>query len=216
MHSLLRSPELHATIDIELLSRKLWPYRNTNTVIAATTARAEPLASLLGSELGLPFHLHYCKSIRHPGHANKSIGSLTANEIVLHDNAAQLPQGYVEHQIILIKHLLETPVHAEGKELRGKSIIILREHISEEDQVLAVVEELRKLSVSSIIIATPVISRTVLLELEKLADQVVYLEESRQPSSLASHESQEKKKPEGDEVIFRMKEKKIKTHYRKP
>jgi predicted phosphoribosyltransferase len=165
----------HSIYDVELLTRKLWSFRHTNTIIAATTAKAENMASRIGEELGLPYYLHYCKAIRHPGNSQQTIGSITANEVVLRDNSSQLPQGYVQHQIVMIKHLLNIPEDYQGSCFQAKNVIVLREEIFEEDQILAVLEELKKKRVASVVVATPHINRDALTKVEDHADQLVYI-----------------------------------------
>jgi predicted phosphoribosyltransferase len=156
------------------LARKLWLFRKSSCLLAATTPIAVGMAAALGHELGLAHYRHYCKALIHPAQGNQTIGSMTSHEVVLHDDFTALPQGYVEHQVALMRHLLQRENRDPRPSIADKTIILVRETLEGPDQVNAAVEELRKVGASSVLLATPVVNRKVIQTLEDLADGLIY------------------------------------------
>lgn len=178
----------HSTVSgASLLVRKLWIYRGTDSILASVTPVAANVTAALSKELNLPHYTHYCKALSHPGNTNRTIGSITSREVIVHDTHASLPQGYIEHQVALMKHLLRREDFEEHPETKDKRIIVVHEAVEGEDQVSAVVAELRKSGARSVILATPLISRRVLPSLESLVDELVY--GSLHQTSSATHGS---------------------------
>ena len=115
----------------------------SDCLLAATTPYAVRVTARLAAALHLLSYRHFCKALKHPARANQTIGSITAREVVLNDSSASLPQGYVEHQVALLKHLLEKENREPRPDATAKTVILIHERIEVSDQIAAAVEELR-------------------------------------------------------------------------
>jgi predicted phosphoribosyltransferase len=175
----------------EVLAKKLWSYRHTNTLLVASSPSSEPLAESIGEHLDLPRGIHYCKSLEDPANKHRTIGSTTATEVLLKDRQASLPQGYIQHQVMQIQHDLRKQQDEIKHNYAARTVVIVRDDIKYADDVFALIEELRKSGTSSIIIATAEISRQALVQLEKVTEYVAYLNLHNRHLS-APHQEEEK------------------------
>ncbi len=159
----------------ELLAAKMWPLRKTHATVIASTPASVFLAKELAGHLGVAWDTQYCKAVEHPADSHLTIGSITSDNVLIHDNAARLPQNFIEHQVHLMKRAVAGPASRESDITEGKTFVIVREEIMTSDDVLALVQSLRKHRPAQILIATPVIERDARLELESHADGIMYL-----------------------------------------
>ncbi len=159
----------------EQLAAKMWPLRNTRATIVASTPASVPLARELAAHLDVAWDKQYCKAVEHPGNPRLTIGSITSDNVLIHDNAARLPQDYIEHQVHLMKRLVAGPASDRVTSDGGKTFVIVHRQINATDDVLALVESLRKLRPEKIFIATPAITREAHHELESYVDRVLCL-----------------------------------------
>lgn len=160
----------------ERLAKKLQAYRHSDSVIAASTSQAMAIAADLANALEIPCQMHGCKAVKHPGNPHKTIGSITAGNVVLDNTTLSMPRDYIQHQVVLLQHAIQADGQPETHAYEGKSVIILREEINTPDEVLALVDDLKQHDVVAVILATPVINREALTQLEKQVSEVVYLE----------------------------------------
>ena len=156
------------------LVRKLWSYRKSESILAATTPHAVAVTITLADELGLQYYRHFCKTLIHPTQGDQPIGSITFGEIILNDNFATIPQGYVEHQVALMKYRLLKENGEPRPEIAGKTVILVRETLDGVDQVTAAVEELRKRDAQTILLATPIVRHAAIQDLQDIADGLTY------------------------------------------
>jgi predicted phosphoribosyltransferase len=167
-----KSPAFYA----QRLAQKLHAFNNSSSTVSASTPQAMPIAVELARELELPCQKHGCKPLMHPGNPNKTIGSITAGNVVLDDTAMRMPEDYVHHQIILLQHAILAEGEAEPAKFNNRNVIILREEINNPHEVAALIDELKINGATSVILATPVINREALATLEKAVSEVIYLE----------------------------------------
>lgn len=172
MESLTKSPAFYA----QRLAQKLHAFGKSNSIVVASSPQALLIAVELARELELACNQHGCKPLVHPGNPNKTIGSITAGNVVLDDNAWRMPESYIHHQIILLQHAIKAEGEVELPSYKKRNVIILREEINNPDEVAALIDELKINEAASVILATPVINREALANLEKRVSEVVYLE----------------------------------------
>lgn len=181
MHALIGVTKQQANFEADMLAKKLWSYKHTNSIVVFTSPQSKEIAVQIAEELDLPYIVHHCKAIRHPGNMHKTIGSITANEIVLHDNSTPLPQGYIQHQVQLLKHSLKKESATDLAKFQDKAIIIVRDKLHQEDHILALVEELNNLDIHNIVVAAVEINTNTLLKFEKKVANIIYLYIHKQP-----------------------------------
>jgi predicted phosphoribosyltransferase len=87
-----------------------------------------------------------------------------------------MPNDYIQHQIVMLKHTIEKDEQAERQVYKNKNVIIIREELSNPDEVNALIEQLKTDQVSAIIVAVPEINRETYAVLEKTVSELAYLE----------------------------------------
>ena len=176
----------------ELLAARMWPLRNTRATIIASTPASVPIARELAGQLDVAWEKQYCKAVEHPGNPRLTIGSITSDNVLIHDNAARLPQNYVEHQVHLMKRLVADPASDRIMPDGARTFVIVHKEINTTDDVLALIESLRKHRPDKIFIAAPAIAREAHQELESYVDRIVYLSHNHgrnQSRKLRMHKS---------------------------
>jgi predicted phosphoribosyltransferase len=158
------------------LAKRLQPYKHTNTLVVSTTSKACDLATVVASELELDWVKNYCRALMHPGNPHRTIGSITAQNVVLDKESLSIPKDYIQHQIVMLKHAIEKEEHAEPHIYKNKNVIIIREELSNPNELNALIEHLKTDQVVSIIVAVPEINRETYAVLEKAVSEVVYLD----------------------------------------
>jgi predicted phosphoribosyltransferase len=188
MHFTDQQPPCDNTGEFSQLVRKLWKYYKSGCLLAATTPQAVSVTAALAEELLLQHYRHFCRTLIHPAHGNKTIGSVTCRAVILHNDFTSLPQGYIEHQVALMKHALLKENREARPETFGKTVILIRESVEHIDQVSAAVEELRKLGTRTTLVATPIISYPAIQPLLDMVDGLTYgtVDQSARPRRAAS------------------------------
>ncbi len=159
----------------KLLAAKMWHLRRTKVIIVASSPASVPIAKELAAHLDVIWDKQYCKAVEHPGNPKATIGSITSDKVLIHDEAIRIHQGYIEHQVQMMKRLVAGSGTVEATLFKGETFVIVRREISKTDEVLALVESLRRNDPGEILIATPEISRDARHELEAHVDRIISL-----------------------------------------
>lgn len=144
-----------------LLANKLTMYKNkTDTVVIAILAGGVPIGYHLADLLNLPFDIIPCKKICHPSKIGKTIGSVTLNEISIHDDT-DIPGDYTHHQVRQIQNELiaRYKLYMQDRKpisLKGKTVILVDDRLKTGDTMLACLRSIKKQKPSKIIAAVPV------------------------------------------------------------
>ena len=144
-----------------LLANKLRGYQDkTDSVVIAILAGGVPIGYHLSALLNLPFDIVLCKKINHPSKMGKTIGSVTLNEISMHDDT-DIPGDYTHHQVRQIQNELiaRYKLCMQGQKpisLKGKTVILVDDRLKTSDTMLACIKGIKKQQPSKIIVAVPV------------------------------------------------------------
>ncbi len=145
----------------QLLANKLKGYKDkTGVVVIAILAGGVPIGYHLADLLNLPFDIIPCKKINHPSKIGKSIGSVTLNEVNIHDDM-DIPGDYTHHQIRQIQNELKAryKLYMQDRKplsLKGKTVILVDDRLKTGDTMLACLRSIKKQKPSKIIVAVPV------------------------------------------------------------
>ncbi len=144
-----------------LLFNKLTEYKNRNDVIVmAILAGGVPVGYYLADMLKVPFDIIPCKKICHPSCHGQTIGSVTLNEISIHDDRG-IPSDYVHRQWRQIQNELKGRYklymgERAPLEVKGKTVILVDDRLKTGDTMLACISSIKKQNPSQIIVAVPV------------------------------------------------------------
>ncbi|HZB15113.1 MAG TPA: phosphoribosyltransferase family protein [Chryseolinea sp.] len=157
-----------------LLAEKLGRHRNSNGIVVAVSKGAAEVGYYLASELRLPLEVVICKEITHPGDTKKTIGSISADVVLLNEGTYDIPQDYIYHQIVLGQSAMRHQQsfynsNREALNLNGKTIILVIDVLRSSDSLKATLQTIWNRRPREIKIAVAVASPAAL---QDLSDQV--------------------------------------------
>ncbi|MBL7859336.1 MAG: hypothetical protein JNM57_16710 [Cyclobacteriaceae bacterium] len=164
-----------------LLGERLMAFRNTDAVVLGIPRGGVPVGYHLAKMLNLPFDIILCKKITHPGCAEKSIGSVSLDDVFISSESCRdVPQDYVGHQITLIRHSLAAQHNfykgsTASLEVSHKTVILTDDVLTTADTMLAAVKSIRKKMPASIIVAVPVTTAEASVSLAQETDDFIFL-----------------------------------------
>lgn len=163
-----------------LLSRKLRAFKGSDAVVVAIPHGGIQVGYSLALALDLPLQVALCKRIEHPASKDKSIGSVSLCETIIHSGLHDIPQGYIARQIQEQKKILEKQERVFGKnlatDLKGKSVIVVDDLLLSGDTMLAFLRGMLKQAPEKVIVAVSMVSPSGLEVIQQEVDDVVYLE----------------------------------------
>lgn len=163
-----------------LLGRRLLEYARSQAVVVGIPHGGVIVASALADALSLPLWVMPCHTIRHPVDKRRSIGSVTADEAVLHDCPYDVPQDYIYHQMALLRNkireenLLYHP-QSQPVALDKKIVILVDDVLHTSDTMMASLRAVKKLQPLKIIVAVPYISVEAARAIKEEADDITFL-----------------------------------------
>lgn len=163
-----------------LLAEKLLHLKDTEAVIIAVSHGGAVIGYHLAKRLRLPFEVALCKKLMHPGDKEKSIGSISADEVIIHDDEHNIPRDYIYHQIILNQNAIKAQRAYYGPVLkplavRDRCIVVVVDTLVSHDSVIASLKSLRKQGPKEIIVASSLATPEAISKLSFKADDVVIL-----------------------------------------
>lgn len=166
-----------------LLAERLLKYRSTDAVLVAIPRGGVITGYYLSQLLGIDLEVLPCKRLRNPADVSQSIGSVTANEVILHEGDHDIPQNYVYHQVKMLQRALEREQAqyypaSRPASLAGKTVIVVDDFVTTGDSILAVLKSVVRQKPGKIVVATPVIAEDALQNLYNVCDEVIYLRQA--------------------------------------
>lgn len=171
-----------------LLSKKLASFKNTNAIVVGIPHGGVCVASAIADSLSLPLEVMPCRKIKDPGDGSKNIGSVSQDDVFIHDCARTIPQDYISHQIILLRNAIS---HENRKyygddqpaSLRYRTVILVDDLLASSDTMMACLRGIKKHIPLKIIVAVPVVSAEAARIVGAEADDMQFL---KMEASLAS------------------------------
>lgn len=167
--------------------KELWPDERlaNQTIVLAIPRGGVAVGKQIAETLSCPLDLIITKKIGAPGNPELAIGAVgIVGEPVIDEELALrtgADENYLKDQIANIKK----EIAKKEKELRGdklklnlkdKVVILTDDGVATGATMKAAVEIVRQDNPQKIMVAVPVIARDSLKEIEKVADEVLYLE----------------------------------------
>src|SRR5690606_6198156 len=170
----------------QLLAGLLEPFRDTDAVVLAVPRGGVPVGNVIARQLNLPMEILSCRKITHPGDSSQSIGSVSLQDVVIHDSDRDIPQEYIQYNISRLRASLRREAMKYNRDrgapnLRGKTLIVVDDWLGTGDTILAGLKDLRRQQPAQIIVAAPIITTRAHKAISEHADEVVFVrsEESR-------------------------------------
>lgn len=163
-----------------LLAEKLTDYKNTNAIVIGIPHGGVCVASVISKALSLPLKVLPCLKVKHPSDHEKNIGSVSINNVCIHDCAYDIPQDYIYHQVALLKNVLQQEYsfyygENELASLLYKTVIVVDDVLAHSDTMLACLKEIKKQQPLKLIVAVPVVSAEAARIVQAEVDNIIFL-----------------------------------------
>ena len=162
-----------------LLWEKLIHYKNDDVVVVAASKGSAATSHYLAEKLQAPWEVISCKEIKHPANPTKTIGSVSSNEVLIHDESS-IPCNFIDHQIQLLQHSIAADKDffstiAESHELKYKTVIVVCDYLKNYDSVAATLRTIKNQYPLKIIVACISVEPETARKIASSADEVVFL-----------------------------------------
>ncbi|SKC83465.1 phosphoribosyltransferase family protein [Ohtaekwangia koreensis] len=164
-----------------LLGHKLDIYRYHDSVVVGIPHGGVEVASAIAEVLHIPLDVMPCRTIPHPADSRRSIGSISGDEVYIHDCSHTIPQDYISHQIATFRWEMmceNRQYHrTTGKpiSLKHRQVILVNDELVCSDSMITCLRSIRNQNPSKIIVAVPVISVEAADVIGAEADEVIFL-----------------------------------------
>jgi putative phosphoribosyl transferase len=162
-----------------LLGERLMEYNNTEAIVMAVSGGGIHIGSYLAQLLHLNLEVIPCKKIKHPADSHKTIGAVSTDAVVVHEEG-DIPQDYIYHQIQLLRHIIQGQNknfyrgHVQAS-LKNETIILVDDLLKTGDTMLATLKTIRKQQPKKIIVAVPNVTPEGTRAIADEIDEIIYL-----------------------------------------
>jgi len=166
-----------------LLAGKLTAYANRPDVLVLALPRGGvPVAAQVARELNAPLDVFVVRKLGFPGHPELAMGAIATGGIrVLNPEviiSLQVPDDVIEAVADDERNEIRRRERAyrndlPSPEVREKTVILVDDGIATGSTMIAAVAALRQLEAGRIVVATPTVAATTLLQICEVADDVV-------------------------------------------
>jgi predicted phosphoribosyltransferase len=130
--------------------------------------------------LHLPLEVIPCKKIKHPADNNKTIGAVSLDSVIVHEEDNSIPQDYIYHQIQLLQHVIRSQSNKYYKgqiipSFKDRTIILADDLLMTGDTLLATIRSIRKQGPERIIVAVPNVTPDATRSIADEIDEIIYL-----------------------------------------
>jgi len=165
-----------------LLCKKLAAYSNNSDVVVVGLPHGGVcVASAIADCLSLSLEVMPCRIIKNPGSIDDNIGSVSADDVFMHDCPYTLPQDYIYHQIALLRNAIafeNKSYYGNGKpaSFKNKTVILVDDIVKSSDCMMTCIRGIKKQDPLKVIVAVSFVSREAARILSAEVDEVVFLE----------------------------------------
>ena len=167
----------HAAV---LLGERLREYDNSDAIIVAVPSGGIHIGYHLAQSLHLPLEVIPCKKIKHPAGYNKTIGAVSLDSVIIHEEDNSIPQDYIYHQIQLLQHVIRRQSnkyykgHAQPS-FKDRTIILVDDLLMTGDTLLTTIRTVRKQQPEKIIVAVPNVTPEATRSIADEIDEIIYV-----------------------------------------
>jgi putative phosphoribosyl transferase len=176
----------------KMLSTKLNIYKNDNAIVVGIPRGGVCVAAAIAESLELPLEVMSCRKIKHPADSTRTIGSVSINETAIHDCTYDIPQDYLCHQVILLRHSIQLEhkkYYAEHQpaSLLYKTVILVDDVLKSVDTIMACIQSIKAQKPLKIVVAIPLVSAETARLIRAEVDDMIFLQMKNLISSGKDH-----------------------------
>lgn len=144
----------------KLLAAKLHTFSLTNSLVVGVPRGGACVAEQIAEQLHLPLELMVCRKIKSPANQLTDIGSISANEIYIHDCPFSVPQDYLYFQTLRLRNEIRFERdfyygNDRGAEIEYKTVILVDDLLTSADSLMACIRDIRNQKPLRIVVAVP-------------------------------------------------------------
>ena len=175
-----------------LLSRKLAAYTNSDAMVVGIPHGGVCVAAVIADLLSLNLEVMPCRIIKNPGDSRNNIGSVSAEDVFIHDCPHTIPQDYIYHQIALLRNAIafeNKEYYGSGKpaSFRDKVVILVNDILESSDTMIACIKGIKKQDPLKVIVAVPLVTAEAARIVSSEADDLVFLDMKTSIGSPGDH-----------------------------
>lgn len=163
-----------------LLGERLLEYGDSDAIVMAVPGGGIHIGYYLAQHLNLRLEAIPCKKIKHPADNNRTIGAVSSESVVIHEEEHNIPQDYIYHQIQMLRHVIQSQNSKfyrglEQPHLKNKTILLVDDLIRTGDTMLACLRTIGKQQPGKIIVVVPAVTPEATRAIAPEMDEIVYL-----------------------------------------
>ncbi|RAW02564.1 phosphoribosyltransferase family protein [Pseudochryseolinea flava] len=175
-HTFVAHDRRHAGMQ---LADKLSEFKNSNAIVVAVSQSGAVIGYYIAQQLGLPFEVCLCKAIEHPANRRQTLGSISADAVLMHSDSYGIPRDYIHHQIILNQSILKSQRQFyrvdRMLDVRERKVILVGETFLTMDSLAASLHEIRRQRPEKVVVAAAACTPEVASELARCTNDVTFL-----------------------------------------
>ena len=163
-----------------LLGERLMEHKDSDTIVVAVPGGGIHIGYHLAQLLHLPLEVIPCKKIKHPADTNKTIGAVSLDALIVHEEDNSIPQDYIYHQIQLLQHVIRGQRDKFNKghiqpSLKARTVILADDLLMTGDTLLTAIRTIRKQQPEKIIVVVPNVTPEATRSIADEIDEIIYL-----------------------------------------
>ncbi len=163
----------------KMLAQKFVRNHFLNPLVVGASAGGMVVAEAIADRLHIPLEVTFCKRIEDPSDSSKSIGSVSANEVILHDCPRSVPQDYLYFQTIRLRNEMKYDnefYYGDDNypSFEGKTVILVDDMLTTPDTLLACLTEIRRTALK-VIVAVPFVEAEAARRIQSLCDDFLFI-----------------------------------------
>jgi putative phosphoribosyl transferase len=163
-----------------LLADRLMEYRNGNTMVVGVGLGGASIGFSLAKELNLPFELVLCRKIEDPGDPNRTIGSVSDCEVLIHNESHDMPQDFLAHQVSKLQYEIKSDLKfllgdRAKPSFQNVTVIMVCDLLDNSDKLVAALRSIKAQKPLQIILAAPFVTSQAVTSISDFIDDLVFL-----------------------------------------
>jgi predicted phosphoribosyltransferase len=163
-----------------LLAERLLRYRNSAGIVVGIGPGGALVGHTLARALNLPFELTVCRKITHPADPARTIGSISEDQVVMHDYNYDIPQDFLARHISRLQQEMKNDYKVLSAErpkplFKDKIVILSSDLLATSDTIMAAIKSIALQKPSQVIVAVPIIDSRAATKIAKHVDDLVFL-----------------------------------------